>query len=498
MIRPHSLARLGCTCLVLAGQGSATVLLNEILADPSGSEAQDEFIELLNPGPAPVDLAGWTLDDGVGSDRIVDGGGGLVLPAGAIAIVLDSGYAGFWEERIPDEALRLSIDDASFGSNGLSNSQSERLYLRRPDGSLADSVLAPPNLGPDTSWERIRARALCPSCWQASPAGGASPGAENAGLPRDLDLTLLTLEPGRLVIQARGRLGFAGELHWQAGLDPCSHEARWPLDGDSAELWTLAPEPPPLFGWNPIRIASRSSSGERLLDTLLWHQPTGRQLIIDEVSTRAEDWVELYLSGDCPCLLDGLRLATRSRTHTLTGVLQAGQRLLLGPLTPDCPQALWLEAEPVLARDGWVRLEAQSGPVVETAQWPPEDGVWQRLGLDLPAEEGRSWAQRPGTPGCAAIHADREPGGGFRLSGRLLADHGPPEATLLRIDGPPGGFVLDVFSRSGKHRFRQQSTGEALFWDGRDEGGQRLPGGVWILHLQGRGHEELHTVVLTP
>ena len=45
------------------------VLINEILADPKESDAENEFIELYNAGTETVDLSGWRLDDA----RVDDG-----------------------------------------------------------------------------------------------------------------------------------------------------------------------------------------------------------------------------------------------------------------------------------------------------------------------------------------------------------------------------------------------------------------------------------------
>lgn len=41
----------------------SSVVLSEILADPSGDENENEFIEIENRGEAPVDLSKWTLRD---------------------------------------------------------------------------------------------------------------------------------------------------------------------------------------------------------------------------------------------------------------------------------------------------------------------------------------------------------------------------------------------------------------------------------------------------
>lgn len=474
----------------------AGVLLNEILCDPSGPESADEFIELLNAGADSVDLAGWTLDDGADSDGFVGLGGGLRLAPGARAVVFDSGHEGDWDDRVPADALRLAIDDASFGANGLSNSSPETLRLVDPGGAPVDSTTTRPGLGPDTGWERIEDGAGCPSCWAPSPPGAASPGGRNAGRPRDLDLAVVALGAGWLDLRATGRAGFAGELLVSQGLAPCLDTLRVELAGGPEAGWRIALPEPPLFGWNPLRVDSRAGEDRRRLDTLLWAEPTGRRLGVDEVDNSGPDWTELRLEGPCPCRLDGLRLTTRSGRHELAGDLPPGGRLMLGPLPPDCPDAVWLPADPVLARDGSLRLETTGGRLLESAQWPAEAGAWQRLGFERPAEDGGSWVRRPGTPGCPPDLPAPADGGGFAVSSRRLLRSGPPRTALLRIDGPATGFSFEVWSRAGRRRLRVDCRGAFCYWDGRDGSGAALPAGVWLLRLAAPGQERLLSVVL--
>lgn len=47
-----------------AYETSSAVLLSELLPDPEGSDATDEWIAVVNSGSATVNLAGWTLRDG--------------------------------------------------------------------------------------------------------------------------------------------------------------------------------------------------------------------------------------------------------------------------------------------------------------------------------------------------------------------------------------------------------------------------------------------------
>ena len=64
------------------------VLLNEIYPAPFPDTSDKEFIELYNPGSAPVNLAGWKIDDilnggsapvSLGPENILPPGGFLVL-----------------------------------------------------------------------------------------------------------------------------------------------------------------------------------------------------------------------------------------------------------------------------------------------------------------------------------------------------------------------------------------------------------------------------------
>lgn len=66
---------------VVFGAGVGSVLINEVMADPV---ANGEWVEVLNPSGAPVELAGWSLVDASGRagavpNVVIDPGGFLVL-----------------------------------------------------------------------------------------------------------------------------------------------------------------------------------------------------------------------------------------------------------------------------------------------------------------------------------------------------------------------------------------------------------------------------------
>lgn len=87
---------------------AAIIVINEFLSDPASGES--EWIELYNPGSEPVDLAGWTLTDGVGT---------IASPTGTIAT------ASFFVVILSSSRL---------------NNDGDLIRLLRPDATVADIV----------------------------------------------------------------------------------------------------------------------------------------------------------------------------------------------------------------------------------------------------------------------------------------------------------------------------------------------------------------------
>jgi len=100
------------------------VLINEVAWAGSQASASDEWIELHNPGPDPVDLSGWLL---------TDGGDLTVVLSGSI-----SAYGYYLLERTDDQTISDLAADLIY-SGTLSNA-GERLELRDPAGRRIDSA----------------------------------------------------------------------------------------------------------------------------------------------------------------------------------------------------------------------------------------------------------------------------------------------------------------------------------------------------------------------
>ena len=69
-----------------------SLVLNEILPNPSGDELTDEFIEIKNAGSTECSARGWTLEDGGGSDYVItpDDFDSSLIPQGRFLLIYRS------------------------------------------------------------------------------------------------------------------------------------------------------------------------------------------------------------------------------------------------------------------------------------------------------------------------------------------------------------------------------------------------------------------------
>jgi len=174
-------------------QGADTVvLLNEVLAAPGADHngdgainSNDEYIELYNPGPAPVSLAGWRLQDRSSSAparrRFVLGTQHLIAAGGRLLIFGGESHIG-----LNDAGDRVELYD---GNDRLvdavewTNAQRGQSLSRVPDGG-AWQVRGPtpnqPNPGDAPSGQGSGPTPESPSPWGSGAAPG-TPGGEAVG-----------------------------------------------------------------------------------------------------------------------------------------------------------------------------------------------------------------------------------------------------------------------------------------------------------------------------
>ncbi len=107
--------------------GNQGLMINELFPNPTGTDAGNEFVEIVNAGTIAFDLDGWYLGDLTRDDRHVFGP--LVLEPGESVVVFDSG----------DHSAIPNAINSSTGSLSLNNSN-EEITLYNADGVPVDIV----------------------------------------------------------------------------------------------------------------------------------------------------------------------------------------------------------------------------------------------------------------------------------------------------------------------------------------------------------------------
>ncbi|HEX5479662.1 MAG TPA: lamin tail domain-containing protein [Dehalococcoidia bacterium] len=113
--------------------GQSRVLISEVFYDSaaSGSDADNEWVELYNAGDVDQNVGGWTLADNAASDTLPP----LVVPARGYAIVAASDS---FSDAYPGYAGGLAVLGNRIG-NSLGN-DGDRLALKDGAGNIADAI----------------------------------------------------------------------------------------------------------------------------------------------------------------------------------------------------------------------------------------------------------------------------------------------------------------------------------------------------------------------
>ncbi|MFQ5583925.1 MAG: lamin tail domain-containing protein, partial [Calditrichia bacterium] len=173
---------------------SAQIILTEVMFDADTLENYNEFIEIYNNGTVHIDLNGWLVGDSAEQDLLLDAGNGLLLQPQQYGLILDPGYfenSTIYDGLIPPGALVLTIEDASFGSFGLSNSNAEPVILINSTGDTVQRYVYSLNNDPGYSDEKIiLSPDNSPGNWGNSLSFRGTPGDKNSISPKEIDLSL--------------------------------------------------------------------------------------------------------------------------------------------------------------------------------------------------------------------------------------------------------------------------------------------------------------------
>lgn len=155
----------------------AHLVISEVLANPLGSEPDQEWVELTNDGLVAADLAGYVLAD-IGGETALPA---AVLAPGAFALVVNETFVEDDElDPVPAPGTLL-LRVPKLGKTGLKN-DGEPLKLIAPNGVVVSRFPAAPKPKAGMSLARLSASAPDgdPASFAAQPP---TPGAANAPSP---------------------------------------------------------------------------------------------------------------------------------------------------------------------------------------------------------------------------------------------------------------------------------------------------------------------------
>lgn len=152
------------------------LVINEVYANATGPEPEQEWVELTNAGTLSTTLAGYVLADVGGAALLPD----VELPPNGYAVVVGAGYLPEPDyDLVPARDALLVVVDR-LGKSGLSN-EGEALRLSAPDGQVVSRF--PSVRAPDPGVSAARRTPWAddddPDAFAPHGARGASPGAAN-------------------------------------------------------------------------------------------------------------------------------------------------------------------------------------------------------------------------------------------------------------------------------------------------------------------------------
>jgi len=314
--------------LILVGSLAAQVRLSEIMFRPDTLSNYTEFVEIVNTGNTAVDLTGWKIGDSLDLDAILPRTGNAVLLPGQYGIILDPGYfehATIYDALIPDTALILTIEDASFGRYGLRNAPPLTVYLYNAEGELVDSYRYSSDNPPGYSDEKIDVTGPnSPQNWANSRRFRGTPGIVNSVTPQPIDLAIASVDqvdsllwdnqPFNLVVKIanlgtsaveafslsayhlQSQFKLIAEKHVEQPLFPAEEQVIL-LDG-----LMLPP------GFQRLRIVVEvtgdADTSNNVRDTIVFVESSAATIIINEIMfeprSGESEWVELFNGGDVP------------------------------------------------------------------------------------------------------------------------------------------------------------------------------------------------------
>jgi len=175
------LALISMLPVMASAQTTGEININEIMYNPSteqGSDTNMEWLELYNNDTMPINISGWTMDDKLISDKIMQPGDYVVLARNKTAF---EAYYG---------ALPCSVIEATFG---LTNNPGDTIVLKNSTGIEMDNVTYINNWGANGNNKTLELNAT--GGWEESLVDGGTPCRRNSVLGTPPQVTNASANP---------------------------------------------------------------------------------------------------------------------------------------------------------------------------------------------------------------------------------------------------------------------------------------------------------------
>lgn len=472
---------------------SVGMVLSEIMFNPDGDENSDEFIELYNNTPFALNLNGWQVTDGEGTDLLIAADEGLTASPGQYVLILDPDYiedgSTTYDGMIPEEALVITIDNSTLGSRGLSNSQAETVSLLNPSGDIVSSWAYTLDNDQGISEEkRLPEDGDIAENWGNSQTVHGTPGARNSITPPDHDLSVCALftdplipdpeETFTIVVRVRN-LGLSDAsdslrlserdfseadseyvviASWHTGTLASGDSIEFPID------WIINNQVPVIYkaelagdddildnNMRTITVNTAAADGEVLFNEIMYRPDPGMAEWIEIVNTK-----ETSLSLTGWSFADGTGIADSSRRVFLPEILleplefaliASDSTILFWNIPQDIPLIIWNSSIPSLNNNGdSLLLYDHTGNVVDrmdyrTSWGNDEQGVsLERISILSPTNQSTNWASSVDSSGATPgrINSQTIPEGNGRKQKLTL------EPNPFSPDGDGKNDVLSV------------------------------------------------------
>lgn len=177
----------------LTSQSDSSLTFSEVMFH-TGSETGNEFIEIYNLSETDtIDLSTYKIKYYTSNPHnIIDAGFGTFLTPKSFAIILPNNYdfsTGIYSALIPETALRLHINRASFGTSGMANTSDRGIWLLNSQNDTIDHYTYSANNTTYISDEKIvMNKDNSNSNWSNSKVQYGTPGFRNSITPLKYDL----------------------------------------------------------------------------------------------------------------------------------------------------------------------------------------------------------------------------------------------------------------------------------------------------------------------